>query len=51
MKLCVLANLYGNKTLDDTLARLSSLGVEAVEIGLACARVYEYRYEVGKTRI
>ena len=33
MKLCVLANLYGNKTLDETLARLKSLGVEAVEIG------------------
>lgn len=33
MKLCVLANLYGEKTLDETLARLSSLGVEAVEIG------------------
>ena len=33
MKLCVLANLYGNKSLDETLARLKSLGVEAVEIG------------------
>ncbi len=33
MKLCVLANLYGNKTLDETLCRLKSLGVEAVEIG------------------
>ncbi len=33
MKLCVLANLYGSKTLDETLARLKSLGVEAVEIG------------------
>ena len=33
MKLCVLANLYGTKTLDETLARLKSLGVEAVEIG------------------
>ncbi len=33
MKLCVLANLYGAKTLDETLARLKSLGVEAVEIG------------------
>lgn len=33
MKLCVLANLYGNKTLDEALARLSSLGVEAVELG------------------
>ena len=33
MKLCVLANLYGSKTLDQTLARLKSLGVEAVEIG------------------
>ena len=33
MKLCVLANLYGNKTLDETLARLKSLSVEAVEIG------------------
>ena len=28
MKLCVLANLYGNKTLDETLCRLKSLGVE-----------------------
>lgn len=33
MKLCVLANLYGSKTLDETLCRLKSLGVEAVEIG------------------
>ena len=33
MKLCVLANLYGSKTLDETLARLKSLGVQAVEIG------------------
>ena len=33
MKLCVLANLYGNKSLDEALARLKSLGVEAVEIG------------------
>ncbi len=33
MKLCVLANLYGSKTLDETLGRLKSLGVEAVEIG------------------
>ena len=33
MKLCVLANLYGNKSLDETLCRLKSLGVEAVEIG------------------
>ena len=28
MKLCVLANLYGSKTLDETLGRLKSLGVE-----------------------
>ena len=33
MKLCVLANLYGNKTLDEALAKLKSLGVEAVELG------------------
>lgn len=33
MKLSVLANLYASKSLDDTLARLKSLGVEAVEIG------------------
>ena len=33
MKLCVLANLYGAKPLDEALARLQSLGVEAVEIG------------------
>lgn len=33
MKLSVLANLYGQKSLDETLAILSSLGVEAVEIG------------------
>lgn len=33
MKLCVLANLYGSKTLDETLCRLRSLGVEAAEIG------------------
>ena len=33
MKLCVLANLYAAKSLDETLCRLKSLGVEAVEIG------------------
>ncbi len=33
MKLSVLANLYGEKPLDETLARLKSLGVESVEIG------------------
>ena len=33
MKLCVLANLYGAKPLDEALAKLKSLGVEAVEIG------------------
>ena len=33
MKLCVLANLYGNKTLDEALSKLKSLGVEAVELG------------------
>ena len=33
MKLSVLANLYGNMSLSDTLARLASLGVEAAEIG------------------
>ena len=33
MKLSVLANCYGNKTLDEALAIFSKLGVEAVEIG------------------
>ncbi len=33
MKLCVLANLFGDITLDETLAKLKPLGVEAVEIG------------------
>ena len=33
MKLCVLANLYAKKPLDETLALLKSKGVEAVEIG------------------
>ncbi len=33
MKLGVLANLYGDKTLDETLAKLKSLGVESVELG------------------
>ncbi|MGI6742063.1 MAG: sugar phosphate isomerase/epimerase family protein [Eubacteriales bacterium] len=33
MKLCVLANLYGKLTLDETLAKLAPLGVEAVELG------------------
>lgn len=33
MKLSVLANCYGSKTLDETLAIFSKLGVEAVEIG------------------
>ena len=33
MKLCVLANLFGDLTLDQTLAKLKPLGVEAVEIG------------------
>ena len=33
MKLSVLANLYGAKSLDETLSILSGLGVQAVEIG------------------
>ena len=33
MKLSVLANLYGTKTLDETLKILSGLGVHTVEIG------------------
>ena len=33
MKLSVLANLYGTKSLDETLAILSGLGVHTVEIG------------------
>ncbi len=33
MKLSVLANLYGSKTLDETLKILSGLGVHTVEIG------------------
>ena len=33
MKLSVLANLYGSKTLDEALATLSSLGVKSVELG------------------
>lgn len=33
MKLCVLANLYGNLSLEETLKKLKSLGVQAVEIG------------------
>ena len=33
MKLGVLANLYGALTLDEVLAKLASLGVEAAEIG------------------
>ena len=33
MKLSVLANLYGAKSLDETLSILSSLGVKTVEIG------------------
>ena len=33
MKLSVLANLYGAKSLDETLAILSGLGVHTVEIG------------------
>lgn len=33
MKLSVLANLYGAKSLDETLARLSSLGIHTAEIG------------------
>ena len=33
MKLSVLANCYGSKTLDETLSIFSKLGVEAVEIG------------------
>ena len=33
MKLSVLANLYGTKSLDETLSILSSLGVHTVEIG------------------
>lgn len=33
MKLSVLANLYGSKSLDETLAILTGLGVQTVEIG------------------
>ena len=33
MKLCVLANLYGNLSLEDTLKKLKPMGVQAVEIG------------------
>ena len=33
MKLSVLANLFGNKTLEETLAVMHELGVESVEIG------------------
>ncbi len=33
MKLSVLANLYGAKTLDETLKIITSLGVHTVEIG------------------
>ena len=33
MKLSVLANLYGEKTLDQTLSTLKKLGVDTVEIG------------------
>ncbi len=33
MKLCVLANLYAKKPLDEALSILKGLGVEAVEIG------------------
>ena len=33
MKLSVLANLYGTKSLDETLSILSGLGVHTVEIG------------------
>lgn len=33
MKLCVLANLYAKKSLDEALSILKSKGVEAVEIG------------------
>ena len=33
MKLSVLANLYGTKTLDQTLSTLKKLGVDTVEIG------------------
>ena len=33
MKLCVLANLFWDLTLDETLAKLKPMGVQAVEIG------------------
>ena len=33
MKLCVLENLYGNKTLEESLSILTSLGVHTVEVG------------------
>ena len=33
MKLCVLANLYGAKPLDEALKIISGLGVHTVEIG------------------
>ena len=33
MKLSVLANLYGTKTLEETLQILTSLGIHTVELG------------------
>ena len=33
MKLSVLANLYGSKSLDETLGIISGLGMNTVEIG------------------
>ena len=33
MKLSVLANLYGTKTLDETLSIMNDIGVDTVEIG------------------
>ena len=33
MKLCVLENVYGNKTLEESLTILTGLGVHTVEIG------------------
>ena len=45
MKLCVLANLYGDKTLAETLDRLAGLGVEAAEIGAAYEKKAQEAYQ------
>lgn len=46
MRLSVLANLYGAKTLDETLKILSGLGVHTVEIGAGLRKAVSFLQDI-----